>query len=128
MVGRIWVVRQCSSERLHIGRRPYAVAPMEFQSGDDADMGDRVGEYARWQLDTLRRQGVIPAGDAPPALLEEVARFAGPPHRPFREALHAWAGELWTRWPGGGALPPLDELEGLEPSEMTSIVDANIAE
>ena len=50
------------------GRRPYLVVPTEFQSGDDAGMLDRMREYAPRQLDTLRRQGVIPPGDTPPVL------------------------------------------------------------
>ncbi len=62
------------------------------------------------------------------ALAEEFARFAGPSHRPLREALHAWAGELWSRWPGAGALPPLGELEGGETTDMTSIAEARVAE
>lgn len=185
------------------GRRPRLVVPVEFQSGDDAGMVGRMREYSALQLDTLRRQGLLPRAGAlvlplvvydgaapwraadglellrglapeaagllapyqPPgyvlldlvrsrtddwgehnrlravarllragsaeelaaALAEEFARFAGPPHRPFREALHAWARELWTRWPGIGALPPLDEMEGAEETDMTDIVEAKIA-
>ena len=185
------------------GRRPYLVVPTEFQSGDDAGMLDRMREYAPRQLDTLRRQGVIPPGDTPPvlplvvydgaapwraadgleplrylppevalhlgpfqppayalldlvrsrtddwgeynrlravarllrapslddllvALAEEFTRFAGPPHRPFREALHAWAGELWIRLADGGELPTFEALEGLEASDMTSMVEVRI--
>ena len=186
------------------GRRPYLVAPSEFQSSDDTGMPDRVRDYALRQLDTLRRQGVIPAGDTPPvlalvvydgatpwkaadgfeplrdlppeaavllgpyqpqayvlldlvrsrtddwgeynrlravarllrtrspeelsaALAEEFIRFAGPPHRPFREALHAWAGELWTRLADGGEWPPFAALEGLEASDMTSMIEVRFA-
>ena len=186
------------------GRRPYLVAPTEFQSSDDAGMPDRVREYALRQLDTLRRQGVIPPGDTPPvlplvvydgatpwkaadgfeplrdlpreaavllgpyqpqayvlldlvrsrtddwgeynrlgavarllrtrspeelsaALAEEFARFAGSQHRPFREALHAWAGELWTRLADGGELPTFAALEGLEASDMTSMIEVRFA-
>ena len=73
----------------------------------------------------------LPRQEGPEALLaaltEELARFAGAPHRPFREALHTWAGELWTRWSGAGDLPSLGELERLEAGNMTSIVDVNIA-
>ncbi len=186
------------------GRRAYLVAPTEFQSSDDMGMPDRVREYALRQLDTLRRQGVIPAGDTPPVLalvvydgaapwkaadgleplrhlppaaalhlgpyqpqayvlldlvrsrtddwgeynrlgavarllrarsldrllatlVEEFTRFAGSQHRPFREALHAWAGELWTRLADGGELPTFAALEGLEASDMTSMIEARIA-
>ena len=186
------------------GRRPYLVVPTEFQSSDDAGMPDRIREYARRQLDTLRRQGVIPAADTPPvlplvvydgaapwnaedgleplgylppeaaphlgpyqpqayalldlvrsrtddwgehnrlravarllrtrspeelsvALAAEFARFAGPPHRPFREALHAWAGELWTRLADGGELPTFEALEGMEASDMTSMIEVRFA-
>ena len=50
------------------GRRPYLVVPSEFLSSDDTGMPDRVREYALRQLDTLRRQGVIPSEDTPPVL------------------------------------------------------------
>ena len=50
------------------GRPAYVLVPTEFQSGNDADMPRRMREYAARQLDTLRRQGLIPAGDAPPVL------------------------------------------------------------
>ena len=180
------------------------MVPTEFQSGDDAGMPDRIREYARRQLDTLRRQGVIPAADTPPVLplvvydgaapwkaedgleplgylppeaavhlgpyqpqayvlldlvrlrtddwgehnrlravarllrarslddllatlAEEFRRFAGPQHRPFREALHAWAGELWTRLADGGELPTFEALEGLEALDMTSMIEVRIA-
>ncbi len=186
------------------GRRPYVVAPTEFQSSDDMGMPDRVRDYALRQLDTLRRQGVIPTADTPPvlalvvydgaapwkaadgfeplrdlpreaavllgpyqpqayvlldlvrsrtddwgqynrlravarllrtrspeelsaALAEEFARFAGSQHRPFREALHAWAGELWTRLADGGELPTFAALEGLEASDMTSMIEVRFA-
>ena len=186
------------------GRRPYLVVPSEFQSSDDAGMPDRVREYALRQLDTLRRQEVIPVADTPPvlplvvydgaapwnvadgleplrylppeaalhlapyqpqayvlldlvrsrtddwgeynrlravarllrtrspeelsaALAEEFARFAGPSHRPFREALHAWAGELWTRLADGGEWPTFAALEGLEASDMTSMIEVRFA-
>ena len=183
------------------GRPAYVVVPAEFQSRDDRHIPRRVREYAERDLDTLRRQQLIPAGDAPPvlpivlydgdapwstadglaplrpllpeaaaylgpfqpqayvlldlmrarmddwpadnrlravarllrvrapdafgaALAEELARFAGADLLPFRRALHAWAGELWTRLTGGGALPPLDELEGTEAPDMTSMIEA----
>ena len=61
------------------------------------------------------------------ALAEEFARFAGPAHRPFREALHAWAGELWTRLADGGELPTFAALEGLEASDMTSMIEVRFA-
>ena len=61
------------------------------------------------------------------ALAEEFNRFADPPHRPFREALHAWAGELWTRLADGGEWPPFAALEGLEASDMTSMIEVRFA-
>ena len=61
------------------------------------------------------------------ALAAEFARFAGPPHRPFREALHAWAGELWTRLADGGELPTFEALEGMEASDMTSMIEVRFA-
>ena len=61
------------------------------------------------------------------ALAEEFARFAGSQHRPFREALHAWAGELWTRLADGGELPTFAALEGLEASDMTSMIEVRFA-
>ena len=61
------------------------------------------------------------------ALAEEFIRFAGPPHRPFREALHAWAGELWSRLADGGEWPPFAALEGLEASDMTSMIEVRFA-
>ncbi len=181
------------------------VVPTEFQSGNDRDMPGRIREYAARQLDTLRRQGVIPAGDAPPvlpvvvydgaarwsaadgleplrplpagvaahlaafqpqayvlldlmrapmddwpddnrlravarllrqdapdglaaALAEELTRFPGIAGLPFRQALHAWAGELWTRLSEGGSLPPLDALEGTEAPDMTSMIEVRFNE
>ena len=41
-------------------RSAYLVVPVEFQSGHDQDMAERMGEYVARQLDTLRRQGSIP--------------------------------------------------------------------
>ena len=187
------------------GRPAYVVVPTEFQSGDDRDMPRRMREYAARQLDTLRRQGLIPAGDAPPvlpivvydgaarwsaadgleplrplpagaaavlgpfqpqayvlldlvrlpvddwpednrlravarllrqdaldglaaALAEELTRFSGVAELPFRQALHAWAGELWTRLSGGGSLPPFDALEGTEAPDMTSMIEVRFNE
>ena len=187
------------------GRPAYVVVPTEFQSGDDPNMPGRMREYAARQLDTLRRQGLIPAADAPAvlplvvydgfarwsaadgleplrplpaeaaahlgpfqpqayvlldlvrarvddwpddnrlravarllrqdaldglaaALAEELARFGGTAALPFRQALHAWAGELWTRLSGGGSLPPFDALEGTEAPDMTSMIEVRFNE
>ena len=175
--------------KLPDGRSAYLVVPVEFQSGHDQDMAERMGEYVARQLDTLRRQGSIPADDTPPVLpvvvydgaapwsapdgLEplrplppdavaylaafqppaylmldlvrarlddwprrnrlravarllrqdaperlaavlaaELTRFAGAAELPFRQALYAWAGELWTKLSEGGTLPPFDSCEG----------------
>ena len=71
----------------------YLVLDLVRAPVDDWPAGNRLRAVAR----LLRQKG-------PEALLaaltEELARFAGAPHRSFREALHAWAGELWTRWSG----------------------------
>ena len=168
-------------------------------------MPGRMREYAVRQLDTLRRQGVIPPGDSPPvlpvvvydgaarwsaadgleplrplpaeaaaylgpfqpqayvvldlvrapmddwpednrlravarllrqgaldglavALTEELTRFAGVAGLPFRQALYAWAGELWTRLSGGGSLPPFDAMEGTEGPDMTSMIEVRFNE
>ncbi len=182
------------------GRPAYVVVPTEFQSGNDPDMPGRVREYTARQLDTLRRQGLIAVGDAPPVLpvvvydgaarwsaadgleplrplpaeaaaylgpyqpqgyilldlvrarmddwpednrlravarllrqdaldglaatlAEELTRFTGAAGLSFRQALHAWAGELWRRLSEGGSLPPFEELEGTEGLEMTSMIE-----
>ena len=62
------------------------------------------------------------------ALAEELARFSGAAGLPFRQALHAWAGELWTRLSGGGSLPPFDALEGTEAPDMTSMIEVRFNE
>ena len=187
------------------GRPAYVVVPTEFQSSNDPNMPERMREYAARQLDTLRRQGLIAAGDAPPvlpvvvydgavrwsaadglevlrplpaeaaaqlapfqpqayilldlvrarmddwpednrlravarllrqdapdglaaALAEELTRFGGIAGLPFRQALYAWAGELWTRLSRGGALPPFDALEGTEAPDMTSMIEVRFNE
>ena len=45
-------------------------------------------------------------------LAAELTRFAGAAELPFRQALYAWAGELWTKLSEGGTLPPFDSCEG----------------
>ena len=187
------------------GRPAYVVVPGEFQSVNDPDMPRRMREYAARQVDTLRRQGLIPAGDAPPVLpvvvydgaarwsavdgleplrplpagaaaylgpfqpqayvlldlmrarmddwpednrlravarllrhgvpdafgtvlTEELERFPGAAGLSFRQALHAWAGELWTRLSEGGSLPPFEELEGTEALDMTSMIEVRFNE
>ncbi len=95
----------------------YALLDLARSRTDDWGEQNRLAAVAR----------LLQAGLAA-ALAEEFARFAGPLHRPLREALHAWAGELWSRWPGAGALPPLGELEGGETTDMTSIAEARVAE
>ena len=191
--------------KLPDGRSAYLVVPLEFQSGDDQGMAERMGEYVSRQLDTLRRQGSIPADDTPPVLpvvvydgaarwsapdgleplrplppdaaaylaafqppayllvdlvrarlddwpwdnrlravarllrqdaperlaavlAEELARFAGAAELPFRQALYAWAGELWTKLSEGGTLPPFDAVEGRETPDMTSMIEARFNE
>ncbi|MYE83147.1 MAG: Rpn family recombination-promoting nuclease/putative transposase, partial [Gammaproteobacteria bacterium] len=83
--------------KLPDGRPAYLVVPVEFQSGDDQGMAERMGEYVSRQLDTLRRQGAIPADDTPPVLpvvvYDGAARWSAPDglepleaHAPPKEA------------------------------------------
>ena len=99
----------------------YALLDLARSRADDWGEHNRLRAVAR-----LLRAGA--AEELAVVLAEEFARFAGPGHRPLREALHAWAGELWTQWPMAGALPTLGELEGQEATDMTSIVEARVAE
>ena len=83
------------------GRPAYVVVPTEFQSGDDPNMPGRMREYAARQLDTLRRQGLIPAADAPAVLplvvYDGFARWSAAdglePLRPLPAEAAAYLGE-----------------------------------
>ena len=88
---------------------------------DDWPEDNRLRAVAR-----LLRQGVPDAFSG--VLTEELARFPGPAELPFREALYAWAGELWTRLSEGGTLPSFDAVEGKEAPDMTSIIEARWAQ
>ena len=107
---------------LHLGPfQPPAYALLDLVRSRTDDWG----EYNRLQA-VARLLRAPSLDDLSAALAEEFTRFAGPPHRPFREALHAWAGELWIRLADGGELPTFEALEGLEASDMTSMVEVRI--
>ena len=49
-------------------RRPFLIAACEFQHASDADMLHRVREYAAWQDEHYRHQGLIRPREHPPLL------------------------------------------------------------
>ena len=57
-----------SAETPGEGRRPFLIAACEFQHASDADMLHRVREYAAWQDEHYRHQGLIRPREHPPLL------------------------------------------------------------
>ena len=88
------------------GKRPWLLLPTELQSTRDAEMPERVLEYARRHFRALRREGVVLREGEPPRILPVVV----------------YDGERrWRR--GGGSPATLGALGPLEPGGY-AVLDA----
>ena len=90
--------------RLADGTRPWLLLPTELQSTRDAEMPERLLEYARRHLRALRREGVVLREGEPPRILPVVV----------------YDGERrWRR--GGGSPATLGALGPLEPGGYANV-------
>ena len=79
--------------RLANGRRRYALVPLEFQSGHDADMAWRMREYLHQVESALRESGTVRAEGGVPPMLSIVVHNGDRPWRAAAECAAPLTGD-----------------------------------
>ena len=88
-----------STGALRNGRRPYVLALLEFQSGDDLDMEWRMREYLHLVESGLRESGRAKAEGRMPDMLSVVVHNGEQPWRAPAEWAGPLTGDVPATWP-----------------------------